>query len=107
MDEGRGRHRNRRPRRAWRSGRQDGGWARLDAGVDEVLDLIDVGLGGGVERYGVAVGHFLGKVVENGVDLGEMGVDLGRAKWARGLFAAWDWKFGTMNDFLLEAIPSW
>lgn len=48
----------------------------MDAGVDEVLDLIDVGLGGGVERYGVAVGHFLGKVVENGVDLGEMGVDL-------------------------------
>lgn len=44
----------------------------MDAGVDEVLDLIDVGLGGGVERYGVAVGHFLGKVVENGVDLGEM-----------------------------------
>lgn len=62
MDEGRGRHRNRGPRRAWRSGRQDGGWARLDAGVDEVLDLIDVGLGGGVERYGVAVGHFLGNV---------------------------------------------
>lgn len=78
MNEGRGRHGNRGSRRAGRSGRQDGGGARLNAGVNEVLDLIDVGLGGGVERYGVAVGHFPGKVVENWVDLGgERDVDLG------------------------------
>ena len=43
-------------------GGKDGGGARLDGGVDEVFDLVDVGLGGGVERHGVAfrvgVRHF-------------------------------------------------
>lgn len=44
-------------RRAGWSGRKDSGGTRLDAGVDEVLDLIDIRLGRRVERYCVAVRH--------------------------------------------------
>jgi hypothetical protein len=43
--------------RAGRPGREDRGGARLDAGVDQILDLVDVRLGGLVEGYRVAVRH--------------------------------------------------
>lgn len=36
-------------------GGKDGSGSCLDAGIDEVFDLVDVGLRGGVEGYGVAV----------------------------------------------------
>jgi hypothetical protein len=66
---GRGDHGDGGARRAGRPGREDGGGARLDAGVDQVLDLVDVRLGGLVEGYRVAVRHlfllrFSGKVKE-------------------------------------------
>lgn len=38
----------------------------MDAGVDEVLDLVDVGLGGLVKRNCIAVRHFPGKQIFSG-----------------------------------------
>lgn len=55
LNEGGRRDRDRGSRRAWRSGGKDGGGTRLDASVDEVLDLIDIGLGRRVEGHRVAM----------------------------------------------------